>query len=75
MKLIDLLKNLPTKPTSNGNLILFSDIVNTCKLHGQDNHHSIEQGLKDLENKGQLKIIYVGDDPGTGLLAGIQINP
>ncbi len=74
LKLIDLLKNLPTKSTNYGNLVLHSDIINACKLYGQDNHQLVDQALIELETQGQLKMVYMDNDPCVGLIVGIQLN-
>lgn len=59
MSLIDLLLTLEPKTSSvYGNLLLFSDIFDACKIRGQDNHHLIEAQLIELEKQGLLTIIY-----------------
>lgn len=61
MHLIDLLKTLPTKPTDRGNIILFTDIYDACKLHGisADILHSKLWYLKDT---GSINIFNAFDD-------------
>lgn len=74
MNLIDVLFHIEPKYTDKyGHVILFSDILDACKLYGQDNHHLIEAKLKELERQRQLDIIYLDNDLDIGLIIGVQL--
>ena len=73
LKLLDILKSLPIKSTNQGNLILNSDIINACKLYGQDNHQYIEVLLKDLENQNLLTIVYMDAEVFEDSIVGIKL--
>ncbi|AVK86022.1 hypothetical protein C3943_22250 [Lysinibacillus sp. B2A1] len=73
MKLIDVLRSLAPKPTVEyGFVILFSDIINACKVLGQDNHNIVEAQLKNLENQNLLTIVYQKEFED--LIIGAKLN-
>ncbi|WNN77573.1 hypothetical protein RKS58_06945 [Lysinibacillus capsici] len=75
MNLINILKNIPAKPFAKyGSIISFGDIMETCKLYGQDNHRLIEAYLKNLENENYLKVIYSDDFGYEDLIVGVKIT-
>lgn len=75
MKLIDVLKGLPVTVASDyGTLISFGDIVQTCKLLGQDSHDMVEVKLKELEKLGKLSIVYMKDPGYEDLIVGVKLS-
>lgn len=73
MRLIDLLKTLPCRSLNNQPVILFSDIVNACRLHGQGNSRIIETKLHELENAGRVKLMYSDPDGDPDMIVGVQV--
>lgn len=75
MKLVDLVSSIDPQPTDKyGSVIFFGDIVNKCKLYGQDNHHLIDAKLKELEEQGFLTLVYQQDFGFEDLIIGVIIN-
>ena len=73
MQLIDLLKTLPTKPTDRGNLILFTDIYDACKLYGIS-ADTLQSKLWYLKDTGCINIINAFDDTDrTDNIFGVSI--
>lgn len=71
MNLIDVLKGLNPKPVLEyRTVILFSDILDACKLYGQDNPDIVKAKLIELEKQGLITLVY--DKLGYELLIGVK---
>lgn len=75
MKLIDVLNGLsPINADKHGMIIDFADIVQSCKLLGQDSSEMIEVKLQELERQGLIKVVCM-DDPGfQDLVIGVKLT-
>ncbi|WP_026581047.1 MULTISPECIES: hypothetical protein [Bacillaceae] len=75
MKLIEVLNSLsPINAEKHGLIIDFPDIIQSCKLLGQDSSEMIEVKLHELEKQGLIKVVCM-DDPGfENLVIGVKLT-
>lgn len=71
MQLTDLLKVLPYKSLNEQQLILFTDIVEACRLQGQGDFRYIEELLRSLEKQGKVTVCYTDDS--CDMIAGVRV--
>lgn len=75
MDLMQILQSISAKPFEKyGWIIPFGEIVQMCKLFGQDNHHFIEFKLKELEQQGLLSTVYSTEPGFEELLIGVKLH-
>ena len=71
VQLIDLLKGLPYKSLNGQQVILFADIVEVCRMRGQDDFRYIEEKLRTLEKQGNIIVCYADDS--CDMIAGVRV--
>ena len=77
MNLLDILKNINPKPVvgfDHDYHIFYGDIIQTCKVLGQDNTDLIDAFLKKLEEENQIKIVYLNTPGFEDLPVGVLLK-
>ncbi|WP_342471604.1 hypothetical protein MHH70_12365 [Metasolibacillus sp. FSL H7-0170] len=77
MNLLDILKSLTPKPVADyehGSHILYSDIIQTCRMLGEDNHHRIDILLKQLADNDLITIVYLKASGFEDMIAGVILK-
>lgn len=75
MNIFDILKSLTPKHfVDYGAVIANADIVNACKLYGQDNTEMIRFLLLNLEKQNKLSIVYMNTPGFEDLIVGVKLR-
>ncbi|GGG19506.1 hypothetical protein GCM10007425_12460 [Lysinibacillus alkalisoli] len=75
MNIFDILRSLTPKHfVDYGVVIANNDIVNACKLYGQDNADIIKSLLLNLEKQNKLSIVYMNKSGFEDLIVGVKLR-